>query len=383
SATPSARPQRPLAVLLPRRLQRQCRLARPGPLPEAQPRVAGRPFESSSYCPLRIVGLGRILVVLRRGASHSCRGDGSRTARPLEGARLLIWQSACTRTAAAGLHELDMIAGISYHAESGDCMKTRIRMPASPRNSQEKTMKAFRGLTTFCFALYFVSAPATVFAQTQAGSFLSDYSGLTTAHDSSIDRIYIAPDSLSRLAGYKAVMVDQPELAISPDSKYDGMKPDDLKLIADSLRAAVTNELKEGYQIVEAPGPGVLYVRVGVGDLYLKKHKRSIMSYTPAGFLIHSAVGLSKEITDKIDVSKMTIEAEVLDSQSLEQLVAMTTTRGTLDKKAKADATSWDEMTGLFSVLGKRLRCRLDNSRKPESQWASCTNINLPPPAAE
>lgn len=220
-------------------------------------------------------------------------------------------------------------------------------------------------------------------AQNVEGSFLSDYSGLRTAHDSSIDRIYIAPDSLARLSGYKAVMVDQPELALSPDSRYDGMKPDDMKLIADNLRAAITNELKDGYQIVEAPGPGVLYVRVGVGDLYLKKHKRSIMSYTPVGFVVHGAVGLTKEITEKIDVSKMTIEAEVLDSQSLEQLAAMTTTRGTLDQKAKEGSTSWDEMTGLFSVLGKRLRCRLDNAGKPESDWSNCAEINLPPPASE
>ena len=127
----------------------------------------------------------------------------------------------------------------------------------------------------------------------------------------------------------------------------------------------------------------MLYVRAAVGNLYLKKHKRSIFSYTPVGFVVHGAAGLAKEVTEKIDVSKMTIEAEVLDSQSLDQLAAMTTTRGSLDKDAKEGATSWDEMTGLFSVLGKRLRCRLDNAGKPESQWTNCTSINLPPPAAE
>jgi hypothetical protein len=223
----------------------------------------------------------------------------------------------------------------------------------------------------------------TVMAQESEGSFLSDYSGLSAADDGSVDRIYIAPNSLARLGGYKSVMVDQPELALSPDSKYDSMKPDDMKLIADSLRAAITNELKAGYQIVEAPGPGVLYIRAAVGDLYLKKHKRSIFSYTPVGFVAHGAAGMAKEVTEKIDVSKMTIEAEVLDSQSLEQLAAMTTTRGSLDQDAKEGATSWDEMTGLFAVLGKRLSCRLDNAGKPESQWAKCTSINPPPPPTE
>jgi hypothetical protein len=108
------------------------------------------------------------------------------------------------------------------------------------------------------------------------------------------------------------------------------------------------------------------------------------MSYTPVGFVVHGAAGLTKEITEKIDVSKLTIEAEVLDSQSLDQLAAMTTTRGSLDKNAnQEDETSWDEMTGLFSVLGRRLRCRLDNAGKPESDWSNCAEISLPPPAAE
>jgi Protein of unknown function (DUF3313) len=220
---------------------------------------------------------------------------------------------------------------------------------------------------TSTMALGLVSAlamgAASAMAQDAQGSFLSDYSRLTAAQDGSVDRIYIAPDSLARLGSYKSVMVEQPELALSPDSRYKSMKPDDMKLIADSLRAAITNELKDGYQIVEAPGPGVLYIRAAVGNLHLRKHNRSIFS-------------------KQIDVSMMTIEAEVLDSQSLDQLSAMTATRGSLDKDAKEGATSWDEMTGLFSVLGKRLRCRLDNAGKPESQWTNCTSINLPAPAA-
>ena len=177
---------------------------------------------------------------------------------------------------------------------------------------------------TRTIALGLVSAlaigPMSALAQEAEGSFLSDYSGLKAAQDGSVDRIYIAPDALARLGGYKSVMVDQPELALSPDSKYDSMKPDDMKLIADSLRAAITNELKDGYQIVEAPGPGVLYLRAAVGNLYLKKHKRSIFSYTPVGFVVHGAAGMAKEVTEKIDVSKMTIEAEVLDLRVLRPL---------------------------------------------------------------
>lgn len=244
-------------------------------------------------------------------------------------------------------------------------------------------MKMSAGAIALAFVLCLALGSTAVLAQDAEEAFLSDYSGLKPATDNPFDELYIAPGSLTRMAQYTAVMVDQPELFVHPDSKYQGMKPDDMKLIADGLRDAITNELKDGYQIVDAPGANVLYVRVAVGDLWLKKRKRSILSYTPVGFVVHGAMGLAKEVTEKIDLKNMKIEGEVLDSQSLEQLAAMTTSRGSLSGKPETEATSWDELSGLFSVVGKRLRCRLDNSRKPESEWAKCGEIALPVPEAQ
>jgi uncharacterized protein (DUF2235 family) len=65
---------------------------------------------------------------------------------------------------------------------------------------------------------------------------------------------------------------------------YKGMKPDDMKAIADSLRENVASELRAaGYEIVDKPGPNVMYVRMAVGDLMLQKRKRPILAYTPVG----------------------------------------------------------------------------------------------------
>jgi hypothetical protein len=218
----------------------------------------------------------------------------------------------------------------------------------------------------------------TISAQDAERTFLSDYSGLKPAKDNPFDELYIAPGALESLSKYKAIMVDQPELFIHPESKYQGMKPDEMKLIADALRESITNELTSGYQIVDKPGPNVLYVRVAVGDISLKKKKRGLLSYTPVGFVVHGAIGLTKEVTEKIDLKNMKIEGEVLDSQSLAQLAAMTTSRGSLSGKPETEDASWDELSALFGVVGKRLRCRLDNSHKPESEWTKCGSIGLP-----
>ncbi len=243
-------------------------------------------------------------------------------------------------------------------------------------------MKANASAIALGMALALLLGSTVAVAQSSEGSFLSDYSGLEPATDNPFDEIYIAPGALERASQYNAVMLDQPEVFVHPDSKYQGMKPDEMKLIADGLRQAVIAELESGYKMVDAPGPGVLYVRLAVGDLSLKKKKRPILAYTPVGFVVKAGRDAFKDMSEKVDVKNMKIEGEVLDSQSQEQLAAITTSRGSLSGKSDDGSdVSWDEMNGLFSVIGKRLRCRLDNSKKPEAEWTKCGAIGLEAPA--
>ena len=163
--------------------------------------------------------------------------------------------------------------------------------------------------------------------QESEGAFLRDYSKLQPAPDNPFEEIYISPDAQKRASQYTAVMIDQPEIFVHPDSKYQGMKPDDMKAIADSLREAVANELKSGYQVVDQPATNVLYVRLAIGDVMLQKKKRPILAYTPIGAVVHAGRNAAKEVTEKIDLKDLKIEGEVLDSESMEQLGAMTASR--------------------------------------------------------
>lgn len=228
-------------------------------------------------------------------------------------------------------------------------------------------------------ALGLVVVSGAVFAQGKEDAFLSDYSGLKTSPDNPFDELYIAPGAFERMGQYNAVMIDQPELFVHPDSKYKGMKPDDMKAIADSLRQAISDELKGAYEVVDAPGANVLYVRFAVGDLMLEKKKRPILAYVPAGAVIYAAKNLASDATSKVKLAGMKLEGEVLDSQSLEQLAAMTASGGSLSTKAADVEPSWDELNGLFSLVGKRLRCRLDNARTTPDKQANCGAIGLTP----
>jgi hypothetical protein len=239
-------------------------------------------------------------------------------------------------------------------------------------------------VTTLATALALLAlAPASVPAQDKDSAFLSDYSKLQKAKDNPFDEIYASPEAIKRAAQYDSVMVDQPELFIHPDSKYKGMKPDDMKALADSLRERVTAELKTSYKIVDKPGNNVLYVRLAVGDLLLQKKKRPILAYIPVGAVVYGVKNLASEATSKIDLKNMKVEGEVLDSVTLEQIGAATSSRGSLSAAAgdPNKPVSWNELDNLFSIVGKRLKCRLDNSRIPEANWANCGAIGLAEPA--
>ena len=62
---------------------------------------------------------------------------------------------------------------------------------------------------------------------------------------------------------------------------------------------------------------------------------------------------------NRIDLRGLTIEMEVLDSNTEEQLAAIVEIRsGTEEAPA-----SWEELDALLGVYSQRLGCRLDNAR--------------------
>lgn len=94
-------------------------------------------------------------------------------------------------------------------------------------------------------------------------TFLSDYSKLQpkTNATGGTELLYVAPGAQEELSKYNGVMVDEPEVLISPLSDYKGAKPDDLKAMAEAMRSGASSRLKSGgYNVVDAPGPGILYI---------------------------------------------------------------------------------------------------------------------------
>jgi len=217
------------------------------------------------------------------------------------------------------------------------------------------------GTARFFFIVFLtIAACVTALAQDiQFSGFLSDYSRLQSNSPGQTVFSYVAPDAPERMANYSAVLIDQPEIFISPNSKYKGMKPDDMKQLADAFRNAMVQELAETYTLVDQPGPNVLYLRFAFTNLQLKKQKRRLLSYTPIGLVTHAIKSGMTDITRKIDLKGITIEMELLDSGTEEQFAALIEIRADTEK----EPTSWEEVEALIVAYAKRGRCRLDNAR--------------------
>ena len=195
--------------------------------------------------------------------------------------------------------------------------------------------------------------------------------------------VYIAPGAPDQLKQYNAVMVDQPEVYISPDSKFQGAKPDQLKVLSDTMRTTLMDRLEAGgYHTTDSPGDDVLYIHWAITDLYLKKKKRGPLSYTPIGFVVHAtAQAAIRDLWKKIDVVELSVEAEFLDSVSSDQLAAAVIKHGKRKSKGhKAELVSWEELDAEMKTFGERVRCNLDNAKGKQTE--DCASIVIEPEPA-
>jgi hypothetical protein len=205
----------------------------------------------------------------------------------------------------------------------------------------------------------------------QSSDFLSDYSQLKQSSDKYMNYTYLAEGAPGKMGKYSAVMIDQPEIFVAANSKYKGMKPDDMKELADAFRASMAASLSTTYMIVDQPGPNVLYVRFAISNVQLKKHRKGLLGYTPVGLVVGAAKSaMTSDFTKKIDLKGLTVEMEVLDSSSEEQLAALLETRS----GKKDEPASWAELEALLAVYGQRVACRLDNARKAEENRVDCVS---------
>ena len=153
---------------------------------------------------------------------------------------------------------------------------------------------------------------------------------------------------------YDKIMIEPIEVWMAEDSKYKGFSPDVFKVITDELYRSLEINLEPEYPVVGEPGKGVVVIRLAITDVYASKKKRRLLGYMPIG----AAVGAMTGKYRRINLHDATIEVELLDAQSLDQLGVL------IDKlsvsKGGGDVTSWEEIIEALHVYAKRFRSEID-----------------------
>jgi hypothetical protein len=116
-----------------------------------------------------------------------------------------------------------------------------------------------------------------------------------------------------------------------------------MKQLADTARLAMIERIEAGgYTVTDEPGPNVGYIRWAIADLYLKKKKKSVLSYTPVGFVVHSTKqAVIRDLWKKIDIVELDLMIEWSDSVSSEILSAGDSRQGQR-AKSRLSILAWD-----------------------------------------
>jgi hypothetical protein len=202
--------------------------------------------------------------------------------------------------------------------------------------------------------MHLVQAQEVVF--TIPSEFLGEYPPLEAIDEMGTSFIWLAPDAERK---YRALLFEQPEIFLAPDSEYKGIKPDVFKIISDTMRDVMGTASVEYYPVVEVPGPDVIRVRSALMDLYFKEDKGGRGSSWlqiiggVADYEMRAAIGRN------ISLVEVRLEMEAIDNETGKRLAVVVAYTG----QKKNDELDLPERPSSWSDLFRTLD-RLSDSIK-------------------
>jgi len=192
----------------------------------------------------------------------------------------------------------------------------------------------------------------------EESGFLKDYSQLKPGDGDAAALTYINPDV--DFKPYTKVMLERVVVSLSPTSKSREIDPAMLVELTSYYQNALLEALKGGYEIVEQPGPDVLWVRVAITDVEASNPTaNTLSSIVPVGLVV---AGAAKATSDaNLGTGEAASEIEVLDSMTKERLAAA------VDRRQGGKAAfrgKWVDTQQAFDYWAKRFRERLDGLRR-------------------
>lgn len=188
--------------------------------------------------------------------------------------------------------------------------------------------------------------------------FLSNYSNLRPVEGKEGIQRYI--DRSRDVRRFSKLYIDPVQVFISNDPEsYKGVQPDVLKRMADSFRTEFVNVVQNDYQIVNAPGPDVVRIRLAITGVQPVSPPLSVTDFIPIKAVFNAgraAVGATPR------VAEISAEIEVLDSQG-RPVAAAVANRKSDKTLPQNDRVTWDDLKPIVGSWARQFRQSLDEVR--------------------
>ena len=163
------------------------------------------------------------------------------------------------------------------------------------------------------------SEQAGGYGKAEPSGFLKDYSKLhAAANDTEATLVYFMPDK-AKFKSYTKIWLEPVQVWRGGKSDAKGIDKEDAEYLSQFLWSHLDEELRKDYTMTQAPGPGVMRVRVaiteaGKGIPILD----NLTAAYPAALLLSKG---KKAISGTESmVGKASVEVEVTDSQSARRI---------------------------------------------------------------
>jgi hypothetical protein len=225
------------------------------------------------------------------------------------------------------------------------------------KEMMKRVFRFFKIAAILTSAIGLAGCAASGMKDVKQTGFLGNYGQLQPGGDDRAALIYVNPDV--DFKPYTKLMFERVSVFLSPTLESREIDPTILKELTDFYQNALLEAVKGGYEVVDQPGPDVLWVRVAITDVVPSNPTANTMSsIIPVGMVV---AGATKAVSDaNLGTGEAATEMEVLDSMTKERLAAAVDRR---QGGKSAFRGKWVDTKQAFEYWAKRFRERLDDLR--------------------
>ncbi|MCK6405365.1 MAG: DUF3313 domain-containing protein [Rhodocyclaceae bacterium] len=191
---------------------------------------------------------------------------------------------------------------------------------------------------------------------TESG-FLSNYGRLVAVEGR--EGAYRYVDHSANFRSYRKVMVEPVQVFLTQDPEYKGLQPEAMARMSEAFRMEFVGALASTYQVVKAPGPDVLRLRLAITGVQPTRPDLNPTDFIP----IKAVFNVAREAAGGAPrVAEISAELQVLDGQGRIVAEGMATRRA--DKAlTQGERITWADLQGIVAVWAKNFRAQLDQAR--------------------